>query len=170
LIRRAGMPTGVGITIMGRAMFEAITPLWWMQVSYGFIAILGFSIRSNIKGWKLVFTSLGGALSWGLYLMFLAWSNSLLLSIFLATLAVCLYSEFVGRAFKMPVSVFVICAIIPLVPGSGMYYAMKAYIDGKALEAMRQLGETLMIAGTIAVAIAVMSSVANIFRSMLRRF
>lgn len=151
-------------------MLEVIDKMWWMQVSYGAIAILGFSIRSNIKGWKLVFTSLGGALSWGLYLMFLAWSSSLLLSVFLATLAVCLYSEFVGRAFKMPVSVFVICAIIPLVPGSGLYYSMTAYIDGRNLEASRKMIETLMIAGTISVAIATMSSVTNIFRKMLRMF
>ena len=33
-------------------MFDVIDKLWWMQVSYGFIAILGFSIRSNIKGLK----------------------------------------------------------------------------------------------------------------------
>lgn len=151
-------------------MLEVIDGLWLMQVGFSFIAILGFSIRSNIKGWRLVFTSLGGALSWGLYLMFLNWSSSLLLSVFLATAAVCLYAEFVGRAYKMPVSVFVICAIIPLVPGSGMYYSMKAYIDGQALEAMRKMGETLMIAGTISVAIAVMSSAANLFGTMLRRF
>jgi uncharacterized membrane protein YjjB (DUF3815 family) len=141
-----------------------------MQVSFGAIAILGFSIRSNIRGWKLLFTSLGGAISWGLYLMFLAWSSSLLLSIFLATLAVCLYSELVGRAYKMPVSVFVICAIIPLVPGSGMFYAMKAYIDGNNAESLRLMGQTLMIAGTISVAIAVMSSITNLFRKMIRRF
>lgn len=151
-------------------MLEAINTQWWMQVCFGGIAILGFSIRSNIKGWKLLFTSLGGAISWGLYLMFLMWSKSLLLSVFLSTLAVCLYSELMGRAFKVPVSVFVICAIIPLVPGSGLYYSMKAYIDGNGAEFLNRMGQTLMIAGTISVAIAVMSSITNLFRSMIRRF
>jgi uncharacterized membrane protein YjjB (DUF3815 family) len=151
-------------------MFGVIDNLWLMQVSYGGIAILGFSIRNNIRGWKLLFTSLGGAISWGLYLIFLQWSNSLLLSVFLSTLVVCLYSEITGRAFKMPVSVFVICSIIPLVPGSGLFYSMKAYIDGRTMEAMGKMGETLMIAGTISVAIAVMSSAANLFRKMLRSF
>lgn len=151
-------------------MFSIINNLWLMQVSFGAIAILGFSIRSNLRGWKLVFTSLGGAISWGTYLMFLAWSSSLLLSVFLATLSVCLYSEFAGRAFRVPVSVFVICSIIPLVPGSGLYYAMKAYIDGNNMESLQLMGRTLMIAGTISVAIAVMSSVTNLFRKMIRRF
>jgi uncharacterized membrane protein YjjB (DUF3815 family) len=151
-------------------MFEAINKLWLMQVSFGAIAILGFSIRSNIRGWKLIFTSLGGAISWGLYLMFLAWSKSLLFSVFLSTLLVCFYSEMLGRAFKIPVSVFVICAIIPLVPGSGMFYAMQAYVAGNNIESLRLMGQTLMIAGTISVAIAVMSSVMYLFRTMLRRF
>jgi uncharacterized membrane protein YjjB (DUF3815 family) len=151
-------------------MLEAITTQWLMQVCFGGIAILGFSIRSNIKGWKLLFTSLGGAISWGLYLMFLTWSKSLLLSVFLSTLAVCFYSELMGRAFRIPVSVFVICAIIPLVPGSGLYYAMKAYIDGNGADFLNKMGQTLMIAGTISVAIAVMSSAMNLFRTMIRRF
>ena len=151
-------------------MFEVVNHLWLMQVCFSGIAILGFSIRSNIYGWKLVFTSLGGALSWGLYLMFLAWSNSLLLSIFLSTALVCLYAELVARPFHVPVAVFVICAIIPLVPGSGLYYSMTAYISGNINDAMRLMGNTLMIAGTISVAIALVSSLANIFKKVIQRF
>lgn len=151
-------------------MFSVIDKLWLMQVCFGGIAILGFSIRSNIKGWKLIFTSLGGAICWGLYLMFLGWSKSLLLSVFLATLSVCLYSEIMGKIYRIPVSVFVICAIIPLVPGSSLYYSMKAYIDGNNMEFLSRMGQTLMIAGAISVAIAVMSSITNLFRSMIRRF
>jgi uncharacterized membrane protein YjjB (DUF3815 family) len=151
-------------------VFEVINHLWLMQVCFSGIAILGFSIRSNIYGWKLVFTSLGGALSWGLYLMFLAWSNSLLLSIFLSTALVCLYSELVAKAYHVPVAVFVICAIIPLVPGSGLYYSMTAYISGNINDAMRLMGNTLMIAGTISVAIALVSSLANIFKKVIQRF
>lgn len=151
-------------------MSYEIDYLWLMQFCWGGIAILGFSIRSNIKGWKLLFTSLGGALSWGLYLQFLNWSSSLLLSIFLATVAVCIYSELLGRLFRIPVAVFVICSIIPLVPGSGLYYAMKAYIDGNGSDFLLKMGQTLMIAGSISVAIAVVSSVTNLFRKMIRRF
>ncbi len=151
-------------------MFSVVNHLWLMQVCFSGIAILGFSIRSNIYGKKLIFTSLGGALSWGLYLMFLAWSNSLLLSIFLSTACVCLYSELVAKAFHVPVAVFVICAIIPLVPGSGLYYSMIAYIGGRSYEALTLMGNTLMIAGTISVAIALVSSLANIFKKMIHRF
>ena len=143
---------------------------WLLQVMFSTLAILGFSLTSNVRGIKILFTSLGGALTWGSYLLFLGWSHSLLLSVFLAVLLGCLYSELIARGFKVPVSVFVICAIIPLVPGSGMYYSMTAYIAGKITQSMKLLGQTLMIAGTISVAIAVMSSFANLFQRMIRRF
>jgi uncharacterized membrane protein YjjB (DUF3815 family) len=141
-----------------------------MQVCFSAIAILGFSIRSNIRGTILIFTSLGGAITWGLYLLILDWSSSLLLSIFLSTSVVCLYGELMAKVYKVPVSVFVICGIIPLVPGSGLYYSMIAYIDGKSMEALRLMGQTLMIAGTISVSIALISSLANMFKTMIRRF
>jgi len=151
-------------------MFEAVNQLWLMQVCFSAIAILGFSIRSNIRGSILIFTSLGGALSWGFYLLVLDWTSSLLLSIFLSTCIVCIYGELMAKVYKVPVSVFVICAIIPLVPGSGLYYSMIAYIGGKSMEALRLMGQTLMIAGTISVSIALISSLANMFKTMIRRF
>jgi uncharacterized protein YjeT (DUF2065 family) len=47
---------------------------------------------------------------------------------------------------------------------------MIAYISGKSMEALRLMGQTLMIAGTISVAIAMVSSFANMFKTMIRRF
>ena len=151
-------------------MEYAINQLWLLQVCFSAIAILRFSIKSNIRGSILIFTSLGGAISWGFYLLILAWSNSLLLSIFLGTAMVCIYGELMARLYKVPVAVFVICGIIPLVPGSGLYYSMIAYIDGKNLESLHKMAETLMIAGTISVSIAVISSMANMFKRVIRRF
>jgi uncharacterized membrane protein YjjB (DUF3815 family) len=141
-----------------------------MQVVFSAIAILGFSVRSNIRGSILIFTSLAGALSWGVYLLVLDLSGSLLFSVFASTVAVCVYAEILAKIYKVPVAVFVICGIIPLVPGSGLYYSMIAYIDGKNLEALRKMGETLLIAGTISVSIAAVSSIANMFKKVLRRF
>jgi uncharacterized membrane protein YjjB (DUF3815 family) len=151
-------------------MYDIVNAKWLLQVTFSFLAMLGFSISSNVRGPKLIFTSLGGALAWGSYLIFLHITSSLLLSVFLGVCVGCIYSELTARAFHVPVSVFVICSIIPLVPGSGLYYSMTAYIAGKMPQAIALMGQTMMIAGTISVAIAVVSSVSNLFQSMLRRF
>lgn len=141
-----------------------------MQFCWAFLSILGFSIRVNLKGIKLLFIGLGAGLTWALYLVILFYSNSLLFSVFASTILVCSYSEIVARKFKVPVSVFVTCVIIPLVPGSSLYYGMRAYVGGDLSEATLQIAKALMIAGTIAMAIAVVSSVTNLIYRMLNRF
>lgn len=141
-----------------------------MQFTWAFLSILGFSIRVNLKGIKLIFLALGGGLSWALYLIILFYSKSLLFSIFGATILVCSYSEIVARQFKVPVSVFVTCVIIPLVPGSSLFYGMQAYIAGDSTQASIHIYKALLISGTIAMAIAVVSSVTNLIFRLINRF
>jgi uncharacterized membrane protein YjjB (DUF3815 family) len=140
-----------------------------LQTLFATIGTLGFAVGSNIRGWKLLYTSLGGALSWGCYLYVLHQSHALLLSIFLGSLLVAIYSEILGRLFRVPITVFVVCGIIPLVPGSVIYYAMSQYVQGNFMKAMRLSMQALLIAGTISISIAVVSTFANIFQELKRR-
>jgi uncharacterized membrane protein YjjB (DUF3815 family) len=141
-----------------------------LQFCWAFLSIIGFSIRVNLKGIKLIFIGIGAGLTWASYLVILFYSNSLLFSVFASTILVCSYSEIIARKFKVPVSVFVTCVIIPLVPGSNLYYGMSAYVGGDISEAALQIAKAMMIAGTIAMAIAVVSSVTNLIYRMLNRF
>ncbi len=141
-----------------------------MQFCWSTLSILGFSIRVNLKGWKIFLIALGGGLTWAFYLIFLYFSKSLLFSIFFSVFLVCTYSEVVARLSKIPVSVFVTCVIIPLVPGRNLYYAMQAYIAGNSAVASENLYKVLLISGTIALAIAVVSSVTNIIFRLKDRF
>ena len=144
--------------------------LTMMQFCWAALSILGFSIRVNLKGWKIFFIALGGGLTWAFYLIFLYFSKSLLFSVFFSVLLVCIYSEIVARLSKIPVSVFVTCVIIPLVPGSNLYYAMQAYIAGNSTVTSQNLYKVLLISGTIALAIAVVSSVTGIILRVKNKF
>ena len=141
-----------------------------MQFLWAALSILGFSIRANLKGCKILFLALGGGLQWALYLIILFFSGSMLFSVFGATILVCIYAEVVARALRMPVSVFVICVIIPLVPGRTLYYAMQAYIAGNSAAASEHGYKLILISGTIAMAIALVSSVTNIIYRLINRF
>ncbi len=129
-----------------------------MQFCWAFLSITGFSIRINLKGIKVFFIALGAGLNWASYLIILHYSKSLLLSVFVATILVCSYSEIVARLNHTPVSVFVTCVIIPLVPGSSLFYSMRAYLSGDRALASHHIANVFLIAGTIAMAIAVVSS------------
>lgn len=141
-----------------------------MQFTWAFLAIIGFSLRSNLRGWRVLFTGLGGGICWATYLIILYYTKSMLLSVFLSIILVCIYSEIVARLMDTPVSVFVICVIIPLVPGRSLYYTMRAYLGGNSLEASRHIFNTLMISGTIAIAIAVVASATNLVMRLKHRF
>ncbi len=141
-----------------------------LQFCWAALSILGFSVRVNLKGWKLGYLALGGGLCWAFYLIFLHYSESLLYSVFGSIILVCTYSEIVARWLKVPVSVFVTCVIIPLVPGSSLYYAMQAYLAGDTAQASVQIYKVLLISGTIAMAIAVVSSVTNLVFRLINRF
>ena len=95
-----------------------------------FIVTFGFGILFNIKGKKLLFAALGGGLSWYCYSLPLSLGLSEVSSLFISALVFSTYSEVLARIFKTPVTSFVICALFPLVPGSGMYYTMLATING----------------------------------------
>jgi uncharacterized membrane protein YjjB (DUF3815 family) len=141
-----------------------------MQFLWAFLAILGFSIRGNLKGVKILFTSLAGGLCWAFYLISLYYNRSVLFSVFIAIILVCIYCEIVAPRLRTPVSVFVTCAIIPLVPGRGLFQSMQFYIAGNNVQASKSILETLLIAGTISIAIALVSSVTNLLNKLINRF
>jgi uncharacterized membrane protein YjjB (DUF3815 family) len=129
---------------------------------YSFAATFGFCIIFNIKGRNLFFTSLGGALSWFVYLLLKDFNFSNTSALFLSSLALGLYSEVMARVLKSPVTTFVICALIPLVPGSGMYYTMLESIQGNISKSLELAVETLSSAGALAVGIVFISSIAKL--------
>jgi len=134
---------------------------------YAFIATLTFGILFNIRGKKLFLASLGGGLGWFVYLLSSSINHSSVLSLFIASLVASLFSEVMARAMKTPVTTFVICAIIPLVPGGGMYNTMLASIRGNINTSLNTGLETLTSAGAIAVGIVLVSSTSK-FITLIR--
>ena len=131
-----------------------------------FIITFGFGILFNIKGKKLLFAALGGGLSWYCYSLPLSLGLSEVSSLFISALVFSTYSEVLARIFKTPVTSFVICALFPLVPGSGMYYTMLATINGDLQNAVHLGINTLANAGTLALGVIFISTITSlIFRS-----
>ena len=130
-----------------------------------FIITFGFGILFNIKGKKLIFAALGGGLSWYCYSLPLSLGLSEVSSLFISALVFSTYSEVLARIFKTPVTSFVICALFPLVPGSGMYYTMLATINGDLQNAVHLGINTLANAGTLALGVIFISTITSlIFR------
>lgn len=50
---------------------------------------------------------------------------------FIATVVISVYSEIMARVCKVPVTLFLTTAVLPLVPGGGMYYTMEYCVRGE---------------------------------------
>ena len=123
------------------------------------IASFGFGIIFNIKGKNLIFAAIGGGVGWFTYLLSLELGLSKILAMFLSSIVISIYSEIFARILKTPVTTLIVSALIPLVPGSGMYNTMYQTIIGNLYEAISTWLETLAFAGTLAIGIILVSTI-----------
>ena len=78
---------------------------------------------------------------------------------FIASICFSLYSEILARTAHTPVTTFIICALIPLVPGGGMYRTMLAAIQGDIMKALTMGLDTITIAGALVLGILLVSTI-----------
>ena len=133
---------------------------------YAFLSSLGFGVLFNIRDKNLIIASVGGALGWFTYLLSRKLQPSEIFSLFLAAMVVSIYSEIMARIFKTPVTIFIICGIIPLVPGGLMYFATLEAVKGNLEISMSKGIQTLFSAGAIAIGIVFVSSISTIFKKI----
>lgn len=128
------------------------------------IAAFAFAVLYHIKGKIMFFSALGGGLGWFVYLLLIHYKNSTTISLFAASVTVSVYAEIMARLLRTPVTVFILCGIIPLVPGNGMYYTMYETITRDLTKASIWGFQTLMSAGSIAIAIVFVSSITKLIK------
>ena len=140
-----------------------------LETIVSIIASFGFGIIFNIKGNKLLFASLGGGLSWFVYSLCLNLNYSTIASLFVSSLCFSIYSEIFARVLKTPVTTLVICCLIPLVPGAGMYYTMYEAITGNVSGSLELGLNTIASAGTLALGIIFVSTITRQLNSLKAR-
>jgi len=137
-----------------------------VQVVGAFAAVIAASVTFGVSKRFLVYSGLAGAVSWFVYLLLLNNNMNELFAVFAATLVSALLSHIFARALKAPVTIFQIPAILPTVPGVGMYRTVYYMIMGDKEMTGYYFSKTLQIAGMIAIGIFIMDTV---FRTFLRK-
>ena len=138
---------------------------WIYQGAMSFCASLCFGIIFQVRGRKLLFAGLGGALGWLIYLLAaVPFADSDIPRYFFATIGITAFAEWCARVLRSPVSVFLAVALIPLVPGNGIYQTMLFCIQGQSAQALRACIHTVGIASALAMGIVVVSSAVSLFR------
>ncbi len=90
-------------------------------------------------------------------LLFVGLSKGLIFSYFFATVVITIICEMVARRMRMPTTVFLISAMIPLAPGYSIYHAMLCLVQNNGMQAAISGMNALQAVGAMAVGAAVTS-------------
>ena len=93
------------------------------------------------------------------YLLCREWGMGIYGMNFFAAIVSALYSEIMARSRKYPVTSYLVISSIPLLPGAGIYYTMSLGLEGSVQAAVQKGLETAGIAGSIAVAMLLVSTI-----------
>lgn len=139
------------------------------QVIVAFFATVAFSGLFNVPKEQYLYCGLTGALGWFCYLKVAALGESAIVACFCATLVLTLVSRFFAVYRKMPITIFLISGIFPLVPGAGIYYTAYYLIISDNALALAKGMETAKIAIVIALGIVFVLSLPQRIFDMINK-
>ena len=138
---------------------SAIWSNYMLPCLCAFLACVGFTLVFNIHGVGKLICGVGGALGWLVYLL----GGSTIFAAFLSAAAIGVFSEVMARLRRCPVTGYLLVALLPLVPGGGIYYAMSYCVAGDIQMFLDTLLHTFGMAASLSVG-AMMTS--SLFRAL----
>ena len=140
-----------------------------LPVLFAFLCSAAFAVIYNVYGWGVLVCAFGGALGWLAYLLSAPLLQSDIAQMFVAAAVISVYAEVMARVRKYPVTGYLMVAILPLVPGGGIYYTMEYAINGEVDAVLTSFLHTLGLAGAIAVGVLLVSTAVRMWTIFLHR-
>ena len=124
-----------------------------------FSACFFFSITFNIPKRELIYCGFTGALGWFIYCVSVyMFDLSNIIGTFLAAIFLTYACRILSNVRQAPSTIYLIPGILPLVPGSHMYYTMYGILNGDMIYSYNEAVLTAKLAGVIAVGIIIVLS------------
>jgi uncharacterized membrane protein YjjB (DUF3815 family) len=121
---------------------------------------------------RLLTAGIGGFIGWGAYLLAALILNDFFSCLIAATVGA-IYAQIMARVMRAPAAVFLIPAVIPLVPGRALYYTISSAMHAEP-ELMSRWGttaalEALAIALGMVLVILAVGAIKSISRKIKNR-
>jgi len=154
------------IGLMAQAAMPVSTLPMWLQFAIVFIssylAGAGFGLLLSAPKKAVIWGGLLGAVGYAAYWLCMQTGMGETAAMFLGALAAAIGTQMAARRFKMIATVFVTIAILPMVPGLGLYRAMSALAQGQLATGGAIAAHTMGLILMIALGIALGSALAEI--------
>lgn len=121
------------------------------QMIAAFLGVVGFAIYLEVPKKYLLYAGIAGTVGWTAYL--LCQQAIPAGGFFVSSFCIALMSQIFARKLRCPVTVFLIPAIFPSVPGAGIYRTVYYLMMGDRALAGKNFLDTLTTAGMLALGI-----------------
>ncbi|WP_203364089.1 threonine/serine exporter family protein [Bacillus sp. REN10] len=126
-----------------------------LQLVTSFIAAAAFGIIFNAPKESLVTSGFVGMIGWMVYYLFWKQGVNAVLSTGISAFMIAIISHIYAKRYKMPIIIFTVAGIIPLVPGGISYNAMRSFVQNDYNMALTLAAKAFMISGAIAMGLIV---------------
>lgn len=122
----------------------------YIQLLISFVATACFGVIFNAPIKAIPACGFVGAVGWGIYYVLVGLEVDEVRASFLGAFIVSLVAYFFARKFRMPMIVFSVSGIIPLVPGGIAYNTMRNIMELDYITGLQNGMRAFMISGAIA--------------------
>ncbi|AQL56713.1 threonine/serine exporter family protein [Abyssicoccus albus] len=137
-----------------------------IQCIMSFFASFTFGILFNVKRELLIYCGVIGAIGWLVYVTLQEFVFQPIFCIFVASFTLSLSAHILSKIVKKPVILFIVCGIIPLVPGGLAYETTKLLVQTNYDGALSKGLEALLNSGSIAIGIVASEIIFQLFHEL----
>lgn len=131
---------------------------FWVQALACCVGCIGFSFLFNVRGRGLALCLVGAVLCWGVYCVVISCGGNDNSAMLIGSICAAIYAEIMARIRKCPAIGFLIMALLPLIPGSALYYTMNYAVRGE-MDLFASKGmSTVVLAGLMAAGVLLVST------------
>lgn len=117
---------------------------------FSFLSTVAFGVLTNVPRRTLLASGLTGSLGWMVYFLMREADYSLGFSNFMAAFLIGCLSILFSRLKKIPMLVFIVPSLVPLVPGGPAYLAVREIVIGDGDKGLYYILIVAVTAGAIA--------------------
>ena len=133
-----------------------------LQILAGGVGSLGFGYLFNTRGKYLAVATIGGLLSWFLFIVLHYLIPNEPICYFIVSFLMSVYAEVMARAMKTPTTTFITTTLVPLIPGGSLYKTMASAFESNADLFLTRGIATLELAAALALGIIVAASLTKL--------
>ena len=140
-----------------------------IQIVLSFIATMCFGVIFNAPIKILPWCGLAGSIGWTLHYSLTQNGVDAVQASFVAAFVVSVVAHFFARKFKMPMIVFSVSGIIPLVPGGIAYNSMRNIIELNYMLGIEYAMRAFMVSGAVAMGLVFAEVIVQLILKSMRK-